>query len=148
MEWSADKIMFLTWQYSACDIVLLGQIFYYRWKNAKRHDDSNQGPRTDDERTPLVAGAQENRPTPNDVVVPFRVLVVRYTLAVLFVIVVGVGAWWVNEGRFNTPNLHGFSETLKEKTRPKHYILVQFFGWSSAVLFVRTFCLFPPKGWY
>ena len=70
---------------------------------------------------------------------PFRVLIVKYTLAVLFVVVVGVGAWWVNEGRFRTPNIHGFSAALEALGEPNHYYLIQFFGWSSAVLFVSAF---------
>ncbi|KAF5338949.1 hypothetical protein D9611_008785 [Ephemerocybe angulata] len=130
--------------YTACDLILLGQIYYYRWKKQQKYDEVD-GPEglsaADDEQTPLIPGSEglDTSATPESVVEPLRVLLAKYAVAVLFVVVVGIGAWWVNEGRLHRtgPSLHGlFAYAKKQVKKPKHDVLVQFFGWSSAALFL------------
>ena len=133
-------------QYTTCDFILLGQIFYYRWKTQRKNRAAG-GPDAlpgDDERTPLIPGSEgsEAVETPESVVQPLPALLAKYSLSVLFVVAVGTGAWWVNEGRYHPdePNLHGFlANSQGGVEKPNHYALIQFFGWSSAVLFVRAF---------
>ena len=129
-----------TTQYTACDLILLGQIYYYRWKNAHKPETASTESRltNDDEETPLLSVEVEQTPRPESVVEPLRVLAVKYTIAVLFIISVGIAAWWINEGRYRTPDLHGLLSVLEQHEKPKYYAFVQFCGWTSAILFVRS----------
>lgn len=136
-------IIILGAYYTACDLILLGQIFYYRRKTQKKNRAAGDSDDllADDERTRLLPGGEgsEAAETAESVIQPWRTLLVKYSLCVVFVVAVGVGAWWINEGRFHTnePNVHGFSASAQgEGEKPNHYALVQFFGWSSAVLFL------------
>lgn len=139
-------IIILGVYYTTCDAILLGQIYYYRWKKQRIYEESG-GPEglsaADDEQAPLIPNSAGvgTSPSPDSVVQPLRVLLVKYALAIVFVNVVGVAAWWFNEGRFAThhgggPDIHGLSAISDEEGPSGHYYLVQFFGWSSAALFL------------
>jgi len=106
--------------YTLCDITLLVQIYYYRWKGSARLSLSGDEPT---ESTSLLAGTGEdalvkastesNRET------------IRHTISVAFVIGAGVAAWLFGSGTANTPASDG--DTLS-----------QIFGWSSAALYLSS----------
>ena len=100
-------------QYSTCDLILLAQIFYYRWKWS--HIPSSE------EQPLLTRSSQEIPPTT-------RQLILQYTAALLFVFAVGVGAWLVGE----TTELRESPTQTKEPQWA-----VQALGWASAILYVR-----------
>lgn len=59
-------------------------------------------------------------------------LIVRYTAALLFIVIAGASAWWIagDGGRQDTPNPH---------VPPEDWWKSQILGWLSAILFVRLF---------
>jgi len=114
-----------------CDSTLLFQIYFYRWKRSRL---AAQTPRLEGHETrPLLFNEDEDR---SEEIVPWKTLVIRYTAALAFVIVVGLMAWWITTDEedqgFNHP-----SPTLENKK----WWIVQILGWSSAFLFV---CLHSP----
>lgn len=118
-------------KYTTCDAILLFQIYYYRWKN-RRLLRSHGGRHSNGERAPLLG---DEAPTPdhihaaNDEPVPARILVIRYLGALLFVVAVGIAAWWLAKDE----------EThLVDPHEGKKWWYIQFLGWSSASLFVRA----------
>ncbi|TFK28046.1 PQ-loop-domain-containing protein [Coprinopsis marcescibilis] len=114
-------IIILAGYYTTCDLLLLAQIYYYRWKHSRIGGQRGEP----QEQTPLIAGdAADDRHTTT----PVRVIVLRYTCALLFVIAVGIGAWWLSEGANELGS--------KEPPETRNSWLVQFFGWSSAALFL------------
>ncbi|EAU86053.2 hypothetical protein CC1G_07132 [Coprinopsis cinerea okayama7 len=109
--------------YTTCDSILLSQIYYYRWKRGRLSQRRRQSA-GQDEQAPLIAG-DTRRGTSE--VTPIRVVLLRYSCAVVFVVSVGIGAWWISE----RVNEKGF-----EPPETRDSWLVQFLGWSSAVLFL------------
>ena len=79
-----------------------------------------------EEQDPLLTS--ENRRVD---VVPAWLLVVRYSGALAFVIVVGVAAWWVTDNEEK-------SDFIKPDQGMKWWV-IQLLGWSSALLFVRVY---------
>ncbi|KAE9400463.1 PQ-loop-domain-containing protein [Gymnopus androsaceus JB14] len=102
--------------YSVCSSILLFQFFYYRLRTRSRV--SNH------EETPLLAGQ-----TPK--VTPTKVLVLRYTGALLFVIATGILAWWISnnvEMEEKPPKRRSSSVTL----------ISQILGWTSAICYLGS----------
>ena len=99
-------------QYTICDTTLLIQIYFYQWKRRRV---------SCDERRPLLPG--NDRET-----VSATVLLVRYTGALLFVVAVGIAAWWIGE-------IQQIDPTPPPTSRLEIHIL----GWTSAILYVRNF---------
>lgn len=107
-------VIILALYYSACDLVLLVQIYYYRWKR-NRQLNGVESP----ERQPLL-----DRP-PSEALTT-SVLLLRYTGALIFVVTVGIFAWWIG-------NVVGEDEsTPPQKLRWE----VQALGWASAILYL------------
>ncbi|KAJ7927970.1 PQ loop repeat-domain-containing protein [Mycena leptocephala] len=104
--------------YSLCDLILMIQIYYYRWKRAS----SFRGP---EEETPLLS--ENNSETPHKV--SPGVLILRYTGALIFVFSTGVLAWWISRNAEKT------EEPPKHPTATVGWI-VQILGWTSAVLYL------------
>ncbi|KAF8349472.1 PQ loop repeat-domain-containing protein [Amanita rubescens] len=105
--------------YTICDMTLLGQIYYYRWKR-----NSITVPTTED-REPLLA-ADRGRQPPNTV--SASALVIRYACATCFVFLVGIGAW-------------SLSEQIRSEVEPTNPLqapqwLIQSLGWTSALLYL------------
>lgn len=99
---------------------MLAQVYYYRWKSTRTSASA-------EEQTPLLNGdsrAQEETPV--------RVIVLRYTGAIIFVFATGVVAWAISGGEVR-------EEVHKERTELPTRIqwIVQILGWSSALLYVR-----------
>jgi len=105
-------VIILALYYSVCDVILLAQIYYYRWTRSKQlfHPP---------EREPLLHQPRQE-PTTNSV------LLLRYTAALIFVVAVGVMAWWIGNVVDAKP------------TPPPQKIRweVQVLGWTSAVLYL------------
>ncbi|KAK2465356.1 hypothetical protein APHAL10511_002710 [Amanita phalloides] len=98
--------------YTLCDLILLGQIYYYRRKRTTI--------------TALVRGDQEpllatNPSSPSG---SATALVIRYACATCFVFLVGVGAW----------SLYEQTQTTSLPKSPQW--LIQSLGWTSAILYL------------
>ena len=113
-------------QYTLCDIALLAQVYYYRWKRARRSPES----------APLLQGTDraEAKPEPST-----RVIVLRYAAALVFVIATGVAAWavarWTEGGK--GPDDAAPEQPPPEAGTPARTWAIQILGWTSAVLYVR-----------
>ena len=80
-------------KYASCDFILLFQIYHYRWK---RNRSLRNPVETEDERQALISSDEHQR-APE--IVPIRVLLLKYALALGFVVVVGTAAWFVTKGQ-------------------------------------------------
>ncbi|KAJ7259517.1 PQ loop repeat-domain-containing protein [Mycena haematopus] len=111
-------VIIIALYYSLCDTTLLIQIYYYRWKRARR------GP----EEETLLSG---NNSGPSPTLLSPGVLILRYTAALIFVFATGVLAWWINRN----------TEKTEEPSQPPSAAVqwtVQILGWSSAVLYLGS----------
>jgi hypothetical protein len=115
-----DAPIICLFEYTACDATLLFQIYYYRWKRSRLGSDSQ-----DRETDPLL-GCDEI----TEEVLPVRDLALRYSAALIFVIAVGLMAWWITYD--DEPGTDLAPPVMDEKK----WWLVQALGWSSALLFV------------
>lgn len=111
-------VIILAIYYSLCDLTLLGQIYFYRWKRSTIANERG-------ERSPLLHG--ESR-APQQEKVSTRLLLVRYTAAVLFVIATGVIAWWISSGLEKEESPDVPDEAVGWK--------IQLVGWTSAALYL------------
>ncbi|KAJ7819400.1 PQ loop repeat-domain-containing protein [Mycena olivaceomarginata] len=111
-------IIIAVW-YTLCDITLLVQVYYYRWKRARR---------SPEEERPLLPG---NNGGNSSNIVSTRVLILRYTAALIFVFTTGVLAWWISRNSEKT------EEPPKQPTATVDWT-VQILGWSSAVLYLGS----------
>lgn len=102
-------MIILALYYTTCDTILLAQIYFYRWKRRRT---------SCDERRPLLA--RNNRET-----ISAALLLVRYTGALLFVVAVGIAAWWIGE-------IQQIDSTPPPTSRLEIHVL----GWISAVLYL------------
>lgn len=111
-------------KYTLCDLTLLGQIYYYRWKRSRV---LSYEP---DEQAPLLPGESRSQP------VSTRMLLIRYTAALLFVFATGIIAWWISSS-MESKDEHSGSPEKSIGWR------IQIVGWSSAVLYVSKPASFP-----
>jgi hypothetical protein len=109
-------------KYTICDLTLLFQIYYYRWK---RSHPAFHSPNSQDRETDPLLG------TSDDGVLPLWVLALRYSAALVFVIAVGLMAWWITYNDEDT-------DLAQPDLDPKKWWLIQALGWSSALLFVGS----------
>ncbi|KAF8158357.1 PQ loop repeat-domain-containing protein [Crassisporium funariophilum] len=117
-------LIILALYYTACDLTLLCQICYYRWKRGCQLT----APTTDNEdseRSALLNA--ENRNMNN--YIPAETLIIRYACALAFVVVVGVAAWWIT-------NDQDKSDFVKPAQEGNKWWYIQVLGWSSALLFL------------
>ncbi|GLB38390.1 putative protein with repeated motif present between transmembrane helices in cystinosin, yeast ERS1p, mannose-P-dolichol utilization defect 1, and other hypothetical proteins [Lyophyllum shimeji] len=104
-------VIILALYYSVCDLILLAQIYYYRWKRTRQLSRPL-------EQEPLLQTRHERpRNLP---------LLLRYTAALVFVVVVGVMAWWISSVLDARPT------SPPTKIRWEAQVL----GWTSAVLYL------------
>ncbi|KAJ6477360.1 PQ loop repeat-domain-containing protein [Mycena vitilis] len=111
-------VIIIAFYYSLCDIILMIQIYYYRWKKARS---------IAEEETPLLPANGESAQD----IVPPGVLILRYTAALIFVCATGVLAWWINR---NT------EKTVEPPKQPSVTVqwTIQILGWTSAVLYLGS----------
>jgi len=110
-------------KYTICDATLLFQIYYYRWKRSRPifHSPNLQDRETD----PLLVDGDEI----TEEVLPLGVLALRYSTALVFVVAVGLMAWWITYDDEGTD----LTQPALDSTK---WWLIQVFGWTSALLFV------------
>ncbi|PPQ76620.1 hypothetical protein CVT24_011324 [Panaeolus cyanescens] len=113
--------------YTTCDLILLCQIYYYRWKRARL---LSQDSSISNENAPLLQNGQERTA---EEIVPARTVVLRYASALSFVVAVGVAAWWITKDRDGDES--HFAEPSQGDGK---FWVIQTLGWSSASLFVRA----------
>jgi solute carrier family 66 (lysosomal lysine-arginine transporter), member 1 len=87
------------------------------------------GPNRRDERTPLIPQAGQIQRESSEST-PIQRVLLKYSLVTLLLAAVCTGGWWAHEKAQN-----GLSDDSGPTTR--NTWLVQFFGWGSAILFVR-----------
>jgi len=113
-------------QYTACDIILLGQVFYYRGRNGLAPPAAVEEPQED---SPLLPSEEASRSDKKLV----TQTVVRYVAALVFVFAVGVIAWWIS----SSINHNGHEAPTKPPPQEGGRAwAVQILGWSSAVFYV------------
>ena len=117
-------------QYSVCDLILLGQIYYYRWKHNRRVArplvPSVSAPVGNaSENTPLLASIdptsiEHKRPS-------LAMQFIKYSAAVVFVLMTGVAAWAIDQ----------YIHRGQPRTQPEEVVewKSQVLGWISAVMF-------------
>ncbi|KAF5369350.1 hypothetical protein D9758_002768 [Tetrapyrgos nigripes] len=119
-------VIVIGFYYTLCDITLLVQIYYYRWRSRVY---SSSGSREPDERSALLPdGIVRAQKEP----VSTAVHLLRYAGALLFVIATGVIAWFIGS-KIKTPE-HAPSEDESEARK----WAIQILGWSSAVLYLGS----------
>ncbi|KAF8631394.1 hypothetical protein AX15_002402 [Amanita polypyramis BW_CC] len=111
-------VILLGLYYTLCDIILLSQIYYYRWKRNLITVPARE------EQEPLLPSGRSH--CPSEPVCNIGV-VIRYA-CVAFFIAMGIIAWWLT-GRNRSP-----SESPDLPTAPEW--LIQSLGWASAVLYL------------
>ncbi|KAI0670993.1 PQ-loop-domain-containing protein [Trametes maxima] len=121
-------IIILGTYYSVCDVILLFQIYYYRWKSARRSErqllvDESEESTVYDEETPLLAGGAE-APTKKSM----SKETLKFVTALLFVFAVGVAAWAVDR--------HLHRDNPRQKPEEVIEWRSQCLGWISAALFL------------
>jgi len=114
-------VILIALYYTLCDMALMFQIYYYRWKRAR----SGPAPHED---TPLL-GNNTTEPSQNKV--PTVVLVLRYAAALIFVFATGVLAWWISN------NTDKIEEPPKLPSATVQWT-IQILGWTSAVLYLGS----------
>jgi solute carrier family 66 (lysosomal lysine-arginine transporter), member 1 len=115
-------------QYTICDMILLFQIYFYRWTMKVRLPiATDTTPNPIGEESPLLQESIREHGDKRHV--SAKKLFIRYTAAVCFVVGTGVVAWWMSNG----------GEEL-DVSKPQEW-RVQLMGWTSAILY-RQF-VFP-----
>ncbi|EMD39517.1 hypothetical protein CERSUDRAFT_111836 [Gelatoporia subvermispora B] len=121
-------VIILAAYYTACDTILLFQIYHYRWTNPALSEapllvTEDVSPPETSEETPLLftSGAERGKRT---IIHEFG----KYAGALLFVFAVGVAAWAVDE------NIHGG----QPRSQPEEVFewRSQVLGWISAVMYL------------
>ncbi|KAL4246632.1 hypothetical protein ABKN59_008136 [Abortiporus biennis] len=122
-------IIILSSYYTACDLILLAQIYYYRWVNFKR---ASLTPIVSDvdipsasEETPLLLGENSKAELKQTSMLNNYI---KYIALVSFVLLTGVVAWAVDE------HMRGG----QRRTDPEEIVewRSQLLGWTSAVMFL------------
>jgi solute carrier family 66 (lysosomal lysine-arginine transporter), member 1 len=117
-----DEI-YSSFKYSLCDLLLLLQIYYYRWKGSKAYSQERQ----QEERAPLLS---ENRGSQN--IESGTKILLRYMGCLVFVFAVGVIAWWISSSMHQRP-----PEPPRDRSKSLTWA-IQILGWTSAILFVSS----------
>jgi hypothetical protein len=100
-----------------CDITLLCQIYYYRWKHGH--------PVENGENEPLLSEGEQDKPKQ----LSAKTLTMRYTGALIFVCLVGTTAWWISGNGQQ-------KGTMGHKLSRRDFWTSQILGWLSCTSFV------------
>lgn len=124
-------IIILAAYYTICDVILLVQIYYYRWlKNLKELTSSqliseaHAPPRLPSEETPLISQHNDAKRTERSIAVQCLL----YGSALVFVLGTGVAAWAVDEHLHQGQSREPPAEVIEWRS--------QLLGWISAVLYL------------
>lgn len=113
-------------QYTACDVILLFQVYYYRRYRAKK---SLSGDRTETEVTPLLPASPGTQPKP--LLPPWAM----YPLLLVFVLASGVLGWYLS------PLENNDNVSIPEQPKGPNVELEwksQTLGYASAVLYIGS----------
>jgi len=112
-------VVILAVYYMGCDIVALSQVYYYRWYYPvnKTHDEAGEG-------SPLLPEQERKMPETT-----MKRKIANYVLASVFVVVVGLAAWWLDPGKGDETSGDGKDEVVLEWKS-------QVIGWASAILYL------------
>jgi len=128
-------VILLGLYYSMCDMILLGQIYYYKWKRHSLALTLERG-----ERAPLLAASQNEQPSQSSST-SASLFMLRYACATCFVILVGIAASWLSE------DTHSAVEPGNLPTAPLW--LIQTLGWTSAISYlgarIPQICKLPSR---
>ncbi|WOO79011.1 putative vacuolar amino acid transporter YPQ1 [Vanrija pseudolonga] len=105
--------------YTACDILLLFQVYYYRWRKRQREV-------AESEHQPLL-----NNPEPPKTFNPGIPMWISYPLLILFVIVSGFAAYYISPKEDDSPE-KGPSGTVEFEWRS------QVLGYASCLLYIGS----------
>jgi len=119
-------VIILAVYYTLCDVILLLQIYYYRWKNKRTGYPADDMAPAEDETRPLLSRSESRD---RGFFTSTRWLILRYIFALAFVCGMGIAAWWVSEH----VNL---DEGATEPPAGSLSWLIQLLGWTSAVLYL------------
>ncbi|TXT11217.1 hypothetical protein VHUM_01968 [Vanrija humicola] len=107
--------------YTACDILLLFQVYYYRWRKRQREEAAS-------EHQPLL-----DNPEPPKTFNPGIPMWISYPLLILFVIVSGFAAWAISpKDDDSSPDHKGPSGTIEFEWRS------QVLGYASCLLYIGS----------
>ena len=119
-------------QYTACDVVLLTQIYYYRWLNSRRSPtlipESSVPGRLPSEATPLLA-QESSAGTHEKKTSHVLEVLLRYGGALCFILGTGVAAWAIDE-HFRAGEPRQAPEEIWDWKS-------QLLGWVSAILYSK-----------
>jgi len=125
-------VIILALYYSICDIILMIQIYYYRWARLQRFEPNLITAERDEEETPLLVGSTREGPRETATRRLLK-MYAPYAAAVLLVIASGFISWWVSVRSGNkeeAPQSPSEPETSEWK--------IQVIGWTSAVLYLGS----------
>ncbi|KAJ3731128.1 PQ loop repeat-domain-containing protein [Lentinula guzmanii] len=108
--------------YTLCDLILLFQVYYYRWKATKYQVSESV------EETPLLIDthAQNKREVSST-----KGIAIRYAGALSFVMITGVLAWWISS------NIKLPEKPQKHRSSSITWV-IQVLGWTSAICYLGS----------
>lgn len=114
-----------------CDIILLIQIYFYRWLSHRKSQSSPAPAEGSNEESPLLVETLNER-TIQNTRRPNRALL-EFTGALLFVFATGLITWWVNSRphQSNDTPIDPSGPNISEST-------IQVLGWASAILYCES----------
>lgn len=94
--------------YTLCDIIIMAQIYYYRWKASRPRPSSASPVSGSTETAPLLSSsAAPAPPKRRDAWTRFKAAIIIYSLAFGVILIVGFGGWLITEGRIRIPGRSG-----------------------------------------
>jgi len=118
-------VIILALYYTVCDIILLFQIYFYRWEK-RRSDRRATSPDGVTEESPLVGHTREGNVDPNHQRLHW--LFAQYAGGFLFVLATGIVSWWISARPGGTPQ--------KPSEPGASELTIQLIGWTSAILYL------------
>jgi hypothetical protein len=118
------RLIIIDFKYTICDIILLLQIYFYRWDKKRR-----LSPDGVIEDSPLLE-RHRHEDNANDSRRRIYTLFAQYSGALILVCASGIISWWIS----TRPDFEG--GTPQQPAEPKaSELTIQLFGWTSAILY-------------
>lgn len=126
-------------QYTICDIILLFQIYFYRWARTKHVEPKLITPEHDTEETSLLVAPLVNNTDKTDCQRLLKIFA-QYSAAILFVFASGVISWWIStrsQAEDGVPQSPSEPEISEWK--------IQLIGWASAILYCKSYARYQER---